>query len=452
MLWLCILLPQFALEAAADDAGAAHLPADGTRAAPGTRSALATLALWALQWSSQVSTRAGSEDAHCIAAAHGAALWLEIGASRALFGDHAALRARLAAELTPLGYGFRLGIAPTPQGATILARAGLASVALTRAQLLRQLGALPLRFLPLPDEQLAALHGAGLRHIGELLSLPAAAIARRFGPAASLYLQRLRGVAREPLRGVRAPAHFASRCEFSGAISDTTALLFPLQRLLAALQGYLRSLDRAVQRYSLCLEHHRAAATRLTIGLARPGRDAAQFLALARERLAATTLAAPVHGLRVEADELLQPLVLQGDMFSHAAQQAEQLQHALDRLAARLGHDAVRTLERSADHRPERAWRLRAAQPGPGEPLAQRAAAQQTTAQAPDRPCWLLPEPRRIDMPRELLAGPERIESGWWDGADIARDYYLARGEHGAQLWVYNDLRSGAWHVHGIWA
>ncbi len=439
MLWLCILLPQFALEAAAG----------GARAAPGTRSALATLALWALQWSSQVSTRAGSDDAQRIAAAHGAALWLEIGASRQLFGDHTALRARLATELTPLGYGFRLGIAPTPQGATILARAGLASVALTRAQLLRQLGPLPLRFLSLPDEQLAALHGAGLRHIGALLALPAAAIARRFGPAASLYLQRLRGATREPQRYVQAPAHFASRCEFSGAISDTTALLFPLQRLLAGLQGYLRSLDRAVQRYSLCLEHHRADATQLTIGLARPGRDAAQFLALARERLAATTLAAPVHGLRVEANELLQPLVLQGDMFSHAAQQAEQLQHSLDRLAARLGHDAVRTLERSADHRPERAWRLRAAQST--AQLTVQLTAQPAT-QAPDRPCWLLLEPRRIDMPRELLAGPERIESGWWDGADVARDYYLARGEHGAQLWVYNDLRSGAWCLHGLWS
>ncbi len=178
-------------------------------------------------------------------------------------------------------------------------------------------------------------------------------------PTACLYLERLRGAAREPQRCVRSPARFASRCEFSGAITDTTALLFPLQRLLAGLQGYLRSLDRAVQRYTLCLEHHRAAATRLTIGLARPGRDAAQLLALARERLAVTALAAPVLGLGVEADELLQPLVLQSDLFTHAAQQAEQLQRSLDRLAARLGQAAVQSLASAADHRPERAWRLR---------------------------------------------------------------------------------------------
>ena len=453
MLWLCILLPRFALEAAAGGAGAAD-----SRTA---QAALKTLALWALQWSSQVSYRSASEDAQRIAAAQGAAqgtargaaLWLEIGASRALFGDHSLLRARLACELKALGYSFRLGIASTPQGATILARASLDAIAATPAQLRQQLEPLPLALLSLPDEQLAALHAVGLRRIGELLALPAAAIAQRFGPAASLYLERLRGAAHEPQRNVQAPARFASRCEFSGAVTDTTALLFPLQRLLAALQGYLRSLDRAVQRYTLCLEHHRGNATRLTIGSARPGRDAAQLLALARERLATTVLAAPVLGLALEADELLQPLVLQGDMFSHAVQQAEQLQHSLDRLTARLGHAAVQSLDNAADHRPERAWQLQAAQLA-AQPAAQSAArsAARLAAQAPDRPCWLLPQPRRIDMPRELLAGPERIESGWWDGADVARDYYLARGEHGAQLWVFRDLRSGEWCLHGLWA
>ena len=434
MLWLCILLPRFAREAAA-----------GTGATSG---ALDALALWALQWSSQVSHRSESDDAQRIAGAQGAALWLEIGAGRTLFGDHRLLRARIADELKQLGYSFRIGIAATPQGATILARAGLGTVALTQTLLRQQLESLPLGLLSLPDEQLAALRDVGLRRIGELLSLPATAIARRFGPAASLYLERLRGAAREPQRNVQAPARFATRCEFAGVVTDTTALLFPLQRLLAALQGYLRSLDRAVQRYTLCLEHHRSHAprmTRLIIGLASPGRDAAQLLAVARERLATTTLAAPVLALIVEADELLQPLVLQGDLFSHAAQQAEQLQHSLDRLTARLGSSAVQSLKSAEDHRPERAWR----------PAAVRIAApvaHAQTASAPDRPCWLLPQPRRIDAPRELLAGPERIESGWWDGADVARDYYLARGEQGAQLWVFHDLRSGAWHVHGIWA
>jgi protein ImuB len=50
------------------------------------------------------------------------------------------------------------------------------------------------------------------------------------------------------------------------------------------------------------------------------------------------------------------------------------------------------------------------------------------------------------------VAGPERIESGWWDHGDLARDYYLARGADGTRQWVYQDLRSGAWYLHGLWA
>ena len=38
-----------------------------------------------------------------------------------------------------------------------------------------------------------------------------------------------------------------------------------------------------------------------------------------------------------------------------------------------------------------------------------------------------------------MLAGPERIESGWWDGADVRRDYYVASDARGARLWIYRE-------------
>ncbi len=52
------------------------------------------------------------------------------------------------------------------------------------------------------------------------------------------------------------------------------------------------------------------------------------------------------------------------------------------------------------------------------------------------RPVWLLDEPVMLAAPQVqplrqsdlvLEQGPERIESGWWDGNDVARDYYIAR-------------------------
>jgi protein ImuB len=78
------------------------------------------------------------------------------------------------------------------------------------------------------------------------------------------------------------------------------------------------------------------------------------------------------------------------------------------------------------------------------------------------RPAWLLAAPRALaarngrpwlDGPLELLAGPERIESGWWDGRDVARDYFLARDGCGARFWVFRERRErGGWYLHGVFA
>jgi protein ImuB len=426
MLWSCILLPQLAPE--------------------GQPAAIEALCLWALQWSSVVSARATGADPDDPLPA----LWLELGASQRLFGPPEAMRAQLAEGLAALGHEARIGVAPTPRAAALLARAGIDGCVADPAALRARLAPLPIRLLALPAQQLAALRSTGLQRIGELLALPDAALARRLGPASVHYLQRLAGRLPEPLRPYEAPPYFAARSELPGPVGDTTALLFPLQRLLAALQGYLRGLDRAVQRCTLRLEHHRRADTRVEIGLARPGREAPQLLTLARERFASLVLPAPVLGLVLEAPELLQPQVSQLDGFSTAAQEASQLQQLIDRLAARLGAASVQRLQSRDEHRPELAWGTQPAQQAMQRP--RDAGASAPPSSDPPRPCWLLPEPRAISVPAQLLAGPERIESGWWDGGDVARDYYLARGGDGARLWVYRDLRSGQWHLHGYWA
>ena len=76
---------------------------------------------------------------------------------------------------------------------------------------------------------------------------------------------------------------------------------------------------------------------------------------------------------------------------------------------------------------------------------------------------WLLREPCPLPATQDgsgypghrgsrlaLLAGPERLETGWWDGSDIERDYYVAADGEGARLWIFRE-RSGArgWFLHG---
>jgi len=52
----------------------------------------------------------------------------------------------------------------------------------------------------------------------------------------------------------------------------------------------------------------------------------------------------------------------------------------------------------------------------------------------------------------QLRSLPRRIESGWWDGFDIARDYFVALSAAGERLWVFRDRRSGRWFLHGLFS
>ncbi|NUP86955.1 MAG: hypothetical protein HUU30_14555 [Burkholderiaceae bacterium] len=52
----------------------------------------------------------------------------------------------------------------------------------------------------------------------------------------------------------------------------------------------------------------------------------------------------------------------------------------------------------------------------------------------------------------QVLAGPERIETGWWDGALVLRDYYIAATPEGSLVWVFRHRlpgQAGPWFLHG---
>jgi protein ImuB len=431
-LWLCIRLPRLAQEALTAVADPIASPAAASARHAIERAAIERLAAWAYQWSSLVS--------YCLL--DEPLLWLEVGASRALFGGQAALLAKLQAELTQLGYSNVCALAPSPTGAALLTHVGQDRCVSTRSQLRSRLQTLPLSLLALPPAVLAALHSAGLQCIGQLLALPAAAIARRFGPQSCLYLRRLCATASDPRPAWRMPATYRARFEFGSEVHAASALLFPLRRLLLEFQGYLRGRDCAVLRFTLGFEHYRHGPSSVQIGMSAPARDAAQFLLLARERLQAMVLPAPVSALSLEALEFTPPAVAQADFFGSDAQRLQLLQLLLDRLRARLGDEQVRGLQREADHRPERAWGF----------VAPQRSTPSADMPAPARPCTLLLQPRRIEPPARLLSAAERIESGWWDGADATRDYYVAGAEDGARLWVFQDLAEGAWYLQGLWS
>jgi protein ImuB len=47
--------------------------------------------------------------------------------------------------------------------------------------------------------------------------------------------------------------------------------------------------------------------------------------------------------------------------------------------------------------------------------------------------------------------GPERIETSWWRGRDVRRDYYRVEVDDGQRFWLFRDLTREKWFLHGVY-
>jgi protein ImuB len=398
--------------------------------------ALGRLAAWSGQFSDFVSL--------CVPDG----VLLEIRGSLRLFGGLDALLRAVEQAAGELGFMVNKGVAPTPLAACLLARAGGGVVGGEGWR--RQLQKIPSACLQQPQTTLSALREMGITTLAGCLRLPRSGLAKRFGPDFLRYLDRLLGKAAHPLSRFEAPLRYAAHIALPAETASLEALSFPLKRLLLELCGILAGQAAGVQALAVELRHLRAPATSLTIGLVAPNRDAEHLLMLVRERLDRVSLPAPVLEVGLRADRFESLAAASGDLFGR--NETAVSERFLDRLRSRLGTEAVDSVACYPEHRPERAWR--ATEPGTAEASTQYPA-------RPARPLWLLPQPLQLATQRgelyyegtlTLLEGPERIESGWWDGGDVTRDYFVVCNPRGARYWVFQELRRREWFLHGIFA
>jgi protein ImuB len=405
-------------------------------------------------------------------------LLLEVKSSITLFGGLRALCRRLrdACRDDPLfaripagsqAGELRFTLAPTALAALVAARAG-ARCFITDVNLLpARLKPLPLTALRWPEEQNARLTAMGVRTLGELMRLPRAGFAKRFGVAALADLDRLLGRRADPRRRLVPRERYRGRRDFDHEITDHDRILQALSPLLAELEQFLRVRQRGITALLCRFHHYRAAPTRCVLRLAAPEASAARLLALLRERLATLTLPEPVRRCDLRSGALVECTLASKSLWSpgergHAP--AGEMPALIEHLRARLGTEAVYGLARVSEHRPENAWRMTEPK---GTDLFiddmrhRRSSINKSVPILPfRRPLWLLHAPQELASQRgrprhrgalRLLAGPERIESGWWDGADIQRDYYVASDAGGARLWIYRECTGPRkWFLQGL--
>lgn len=412
------------------------------------------------------------------------AVLLEAGDSLRLFGGQRALLQRLRHEAVAHG-ATALAVAPTALAALALLRrlasqpaapgadtAPMPARACTARALQGTLDALPLHTLSATGPHRSTLERLGCRTLGQLRALPRAGVSRRFGSGLLDALDRAYGLKNETYAWMVLPEQFSARLEFNGRIEVAEGLLFGARRLLGQLASWLQARQRGVTAIVLHWEHDlvrrgEAGNGSITLRTAEATRDMAHLARLLGEHLARTVLAAPVVALRLEAPET-EPLTTESSsLLPEAQRQGESLQQLVERLSARLGPERVLRGRTVADHRPQH---MQLWQPAVGfQPTRQsQAVLPQHLALHPP---WLLREPLRLAVqgerplyqgPLVLLAGPERLEAGWWsllssaeaEGEELAlRDYFVARSPHAGLLWIYRRRSVGApgWFLHGIY-
>lgn len=414
----------------------------------------------------------------CVEASDGAGapapvVLLEVQASLRCFGGLRPLLARLQRALQPLGHALQIASAPTALGAALLARwrddlaTGPHSADL--AALRRLLDAAPVWLMGPGREHWEALQGMGLRQLSDLRHLPRSGLARRFGPALLADLDRARGDAPDPREPIVCPPVFEQRIELFTRADTAEQMMAGARVLIARLVAWAGVRQSRVAGFTLRMHHeaHRlrdAHASELAIGLAEPSADAGHLASLLSERLARTPLAGPALEMSLRCDALVQSPAPNAELFPTRSTEREGLTRLIERLQARLGTEGVQRLALVADHRPEHAVAWAPA-------LASSSAAPSSMpalASTAIRPLWLLRQPLPLreqasrpwldGTPLQLLAGPERIESGWWDGDLAARDYFIARAEDGALVWVFrarlplSGIADSGWFLQGRFA
>ncbi len=391
-------------------------------------------------------------------------LLLEVEPSLRLFRGLDSLLSQIRSGLHTLGFSTQIACAPTARGAWLLSLQSDGVLAQDQSQLNARLAALPLHLLDSAAPHRDTFESIGTRTIKELQLLPRAGLARRFGHELLNELDQALGKKADPRAWFEAPPSYSARLELLADIENADALLFASNRLLMQMTGWLTALHAAVRSFELQAVHDDLPATQMPIRMTEASRDLDRMLGLLRERLAVTKLPAPVHTLILICGEVVPLSLPNQELFPTPRSTQESLGRLIERLQTRLGRPQIQRLCVMQDHRPEAAYRLEeidqtfeiaspAVKPqSDGTQTKPTSAPENTSALSPQtslpRPLWLLRTPVPISernnrpywgSPLNLLAGPERIETGWWDGALVQRDYFIAEDDANVLYWIYRE-------------
>ncbi|WP_404308624.1 Y-family DNA polymerase [Neorhodopirellula lusitana] len=428
-----------------------------------------------------------------------------------LFDDETQLLGATAQRLRDHGYYARFAIADTLGAAWALANTarpkpnsaasgdGLVSrnsyFIAPPGRTVDALKTLPPAALRLSPDTVATLNRLGVESVDTLLRLPREGLATRLGMGLCDRIAQATGELDERILSLDTPSDHAATLQLEYPTDAMDLIADRLTRLIGQATAALHTLHRGVLRLQCQLQFTESPPVVLESALFAPTLDQSHLQqlmlgAFETHRLASKVSTITIHVVQHAPLSSRQPSIFGPDF--ETAQHDDWTRQTdaarlIDALSGRLGEDRVRGVRVGDDPLPESSIvdfpmsSHRARSTAKTKP-AHRQFGISGSPQATDlgrRPLELLKQPAAItafesesksedagskSFPvafrirgrnRNVVQrwGPERIETRWWNGPLIRRDYYRVELQDGGRVWVFCDLASldaaKRWFLHG---
>ncbi|MFT6408188.1 MAG: protein ImuB [Arenicella sp.] len=400
---------------------------------------LAALNQWAYRFTSHVH----SYDDHT--------LLLEIGRSLALFSSLKHLQHLIIEDLDKLAVDAQFGLGNSPKAAHLSSYCR--QLEWQENGLQETLRCARLEYLAIDKKAINKLQHCGFNSLGDILNIPFSELGQRFGKPLVDYLDQLLGRVADPIHINIPTERFAAKVNFAEPIRNRTWIEQQVKRLLKDLVAFINQRNLVCRCFSwrFYSEKNRLLKT-VDIRINSSGNDFNTFATLTELKFESTEIQWEFSAIELLSESLTEKRQYINDLFQTSIDQ-ESISQLLDKLASRLGYDALYKVSAQAEHLPELVNQRRQVE----QTLAYRASA---ISNFKDEPLWLLEQPKRLFQknkqpvhkgPLKIIHGPHRVISHWWSSL-YSRDYYISQQVSGQVLWVYYDRKQQEWYLHGLFA
>jgi protein ImuB len=394
-------------------------------------------------------------------------LVLDVSGCAHLWGGERPYLKDMLAKLRGFGYDVRAAMADTVGAAWAVSRFGRVSPIVAPCGQMEALLPLPPAALRLEAATLARLEKLGLHHIRSFINMPRHALRRRFGPTLLLRLDQALGQEPEQVNPIRPVQPYQERLASMEPIRTATGIEIALKQLLERLCLRLAKEEKGLRKCIFKGYRIDGNVQQVGIGTNRPSRSLEHLFHLFEQKIPSIEPALGIEVFTLDAP-IVEDIPVAQDALWHSAEGGHEtaISELLDRIAGKLGEDAIHRYLPDEHYMPERSIRL-----------ATSLTEQASTAVRPalPRPIHLLPVPEAIevtvpmpDYPPLLFKhkgalhhvakadGPERIEQEWWLEQGLFRDYYCVEDGNGSRYWLFRlgsyDSCEPKWFIHGFFA